>query len=117
MLNHIYINSKLCHISVYHNHSHELILSNSNRSDDYGEANVNVVVPDRITTWMGRGFCTNPRHGAGVSSLFPLKVFAPFYLELELPPALIRGETVPVIVHVFDYLEECMVVSVIFEKK
>ncbi|XP_072038907.1 pregnancy zone protein-like [Amphiura filiformis] len=85
-------------------------------SEEHGEADVNVLVPDRITTWIGRGFCTNTRHGAGVSDLFPLKVFQPFYLELELPPSVIRGEKVPVKVHVYDYLQECMVIKVSLKK-
>ena len=72
---------------------------------------MNVLVPDRITTWIGRGFCTNPKHGAGVSDVFPLRVFQPYNLELELPPSVIRGEKVPVNVLVFEYLPECMVVS------
>ncbi|XP_074650353.1 pregnancy zone protein-like [Tubulanus polymorphus] len=68
--------------------------------------------PDTITEWIGNSFCTNPTSGLGVSHNTKLKTFKPFFASFTLPYSVIRGEKVNILVTVFNYLTECLVIEV-----
>jgi hypothetical protein len=49
--------------------------------------------------------------GFGVAPTAYMTAFQPFFASFTLPYSVIRGEIVPVVVTVFNYLSECLVVS------
>jgi alpha-2-macroglobulin len=66
-----------------------------------------VKVPDTITTWVANGFAMSPQTGLGVADTTSLKAFQPFFIQMTLPYSVIRGEEIPVIVTVFNYVDGC----------
>ena len=73
-------------------------------TDDLGQATVPVQAPDSITTWMLRGVALSQEHGLGIAEA-ELRVFQPFFLEVDLPYAAVRGEEFPVKVALYNYLD------------
>ena len=69
-----------------------------------GTAVVPVEAPDSITTWMLRAVGMSKEHGLGIGES-SLLVFQPFFLTVDLPFSVIRGEELPVKVALFNYLE------------
>ncbi|XP_015784901.1 CD109 antigen isoform X1 [Tetranychus urticae] len=72
------------------------------RSD--GLATFSSNIPDTITSWSVTAFAVDKRTGLGVVEK-PTKVtvFRPFFVKLNLPYSIIRGETVAIQVLVFNY--------------
>ena len=68
-------------------------------------------LPHTLTEWVGSAFCTNAASGLGVSDIATVKTFQPFFVSFTLPYSVIRREKVPVLVTVFNYLSDCLVVS------
>ena len=60
--------------------------------------------PDSITTWKLRAVGISPEHGLGVGEA-DLRVFQPFFLQMDLPYSAIRGEEFPVKVALYNYLD------------
>ncbi|XP_014674821.1 PREDICTED: alpha-2-macroglobulin-like, partial [Priapulus caudatus] len=83
---------------------------------DSGELLVRTEVPDTITDWVGGGFCTSEETGLGISPPFSLRAFQPFFVSYTLPYSVIRGEKVPLIVSVFNYLSECLAISLTLDE-
>ncbi|KAF2974945.1 hypothetical protein EK904_007038 [Melospiza melodia maxima] len=79
--------------------------------NDSGAAELAVTVPDSITDWRAMTFCTSESHGLGISETTNLRSFKPFFVELTLPYSVFRGESFPLKVKVFSYLEQCMVLQ------
>ncbi|XP_009985556.1 PREDICTED: alpha-2-macroglobulin-like protein 1 [Tauraco erythrolophus] len=75
--------------------------------NDLGAAELAVTVPDSITDWRAMTFCTSESHGLGISETTSLRSFKPFFVELTLPYSVFRGESFPLKVKVFSYLEQC----------
>ena len=73
-------------------------------TDDQGQASVPVEAPDSITTWMLRGVALSQEHGLGIAEA-ELRVFQPFFLQVDLPYAAVRGEEFPVKVALYNYLD------------
>ncbi|NXI62426.1 A2ML1 protein, partial [Anseranas semipalmata] len=76
-----------------------------------GSTEVPVTVPDAITEWTAGMFCTAPV-GLGLAPTVTLTAFKPFFVELALPYAVIRGETFTLSATVFNYLRQCLRVQV-----
>uniref|UniRef100_A0A8C7TEY0 Alpha-2-macroglobulin domain-containing protein n=1 Tax=Oncorhynchus mykiss TaxID=8022 RepID=A0A8C7TEY0_ONCMY len=74
-----------------------------------GSADVPLTVPDTITTWETEAFCLAPG-GFGLAPPVEITVFQPFFLELTLPYAIIRGEHFELKATVFNYLSKCIMV-------
>ena len=70
-----------------------------------------VKVPDTITTWYASGFALSPSDGIGVAAPATVKAFQPFFISLTLPYSVIRGEKIKIPATVFNYLDDCLVVS------
>ena len=68
-------------------------------------------LPHSITEWVASAVCTNENTGLGVSPPVTIKAFQPFFASFTLPYSVIRGERLPIKVTVFNYLEDCIVVS------
>jgi uncharacterized protein YfaS (alpha-2-macroglobulin family) len=74
-------------------------------TDDQGRASLDIDLADSITTWRltGSAVSADGRLGA---MLAPLRVFQPFFVDLNLPVALTRGDEVAVPVVVYNYLDK-----------
>ncbi|XP_052791384.1 pregnancy zone protein-like isoform X2 [Mya arenaria] len=79
---------------------------------DTGTMAKQTVMPDTITEWQGNALCSHPSSGVGVSPLTSITGFQPFFASMTLPYSAVRGETLPVTVTVFNYLEECVAMEV-----
>ena len=73
-------------------------------TDDAGSASVTAEAPDSITTWMLRAVGLSKEHGLGIAET-QLRVFQPFFLEVDLPYSAIRGEEFSVKVALHNYLD------------
>ncbi len=80
-------------------------------TDGDGELTERVTVPDSITTWMLRAVAISKEKGLGVAE-DSLVVFQPFFLTIDLPYSVIRGEEFPVRVAVYNYLDSDQEVQV-----
>ncbi|MBM3933172.1 MAG: alpha-2-macroglobulin [SAR202 cluster bacterium] len=69
-----------------------------------GLSTVPVEAPDSITTWKLRAVGISKEHGFGVAES-ELRVFQPFFLQVDLPYSAIRGEEFPVKIALYNYLE------------
>jgi len=63
-------------------------------TDDSGKANLDLIAPDSITTWRLHAVSSSPE-GIGISET-GLTVFQDFFIDPDLPYAVIRGEEFPV---------------------
>lgn len=78
---------------------------------DTGTYSSVVTMPDTITDWEGQAVCVHPEKGIGLSNFTSINTFIPFFLDLTLPPSIKRGETLGVLISVFNYLRDPLPVS------
>jgi hypothetical protein len=73
-------------------------------TDDRGRASLDIDLADSITTWRltASAVTADGRLGAAQSSL---KVFQPFFVDVNLPVALTRGDEIAVPVVLYNYLD------------
>ena len=64
-----------------------------------------VTAPDTITSWSLEGFAVTSQGIAAATSGSQLKVFKPFFVEMRLPYAAVRGEELELIIAVFNYAD------------
>ncbi|XP_035986277.1 CD109 antigen [Fundulus heteroclitus] len=75
---------------------------------------VPLTVPDSITTWTASAFVVSENLGLGITeSAAELTVFQDFFLSLNLPAYIVRGEELVLEVVLFNYLQEDLEVTVI----
>ena len=74
-------------------------------TDERGKATLPVDAPDSITTWMLRAVGLSKEHGLGIGES-QLRVFQPFFLQVDVPYSSIRGEEFPVKMALYNYLDE-----------
>ncbi|KFP85866.1 CD109 antigen, partial [Acanthisitta chloris] len=80
------------------------------------ETTMEVVVPDTITSWVASAFVMSENSGLGVTSApVELEAFQPFFIFLNLPYSVVRGEQFILEVNVFNYLKEEAEVTVILD--
>lgn len=72
-------------------------------TDETGQASLDLNAPDSITTWRLHAVSSGPE-GIGISEA-GLTVFQDFFIDPDLPYAVIRGEEFPVQVQVYNYLD------------
>jgi CD109 antigen len=78
----------------------------TNLISNAGEVTYEAKAPDTITSWIASAFAINEQSGLGVApSTAKLKVFRPFFIRLNLPYSVKRGEKFALQVLVFNYLE------------
>ncbi len=80
-------------------------------TNDEGLATVPVEAPDSITTWVLRAVGLSREHGLGIAES-ELKVFQPFFLQVDLPFSGIRGEVLPAKVALYNYLDSPQTIQV-----
>lgn len=72
-----------------------------------GRHTIHKKVPDTITSWIITGFSLDPISGIGLTKEpRSLEVFQPFFVSLNLPYSVKRGEVISIPVGVFNYLDE-----------
>nr|XP_060608900.1 CD109 antigen [Anolis sagrei ordinatus] len=77
------------------------------------ETTVNVTVPDTITSWVASAFIISENLGFGVIKMpIELEVFQKFFMSLNLPHTVTRGEHFMLEVNVFNYMKENTEVTV-----
>ncbi len=74
-------------------------------TDDNGEVQIEVPLADAITTWRLTASAVTAKGELGGTTV-PLRVFQPFFVELNLPIAMTRGDEVGVPIVVYNYLSE-----------
>jgi hypothetical protein len=79
-------------------------------TDDQGHATLDISLADSITTWRLAASAVTADGRLGSTQL-PLKVFQPFFADLNLPVALTRGDQVGVPVVVYNYLDRPQTVT------
>ncbi|XP_033624111.1 C3 and PZP-like alpha-2-macroglobulin domain-containing protein 8 isoform X2 [Asterias rubens] len=82
-----------------------------NLSSSRSEEQINMRVPDTITTWMTDVIAMSSTHGLGVAKTVPLTTFKNFFVEFTLPYSVIRGEQLRIPVTVYNYLDNCVQVD------
>jgi type II secretory pathway pseudopilin PulG len=84
-------------------------------TDDTGQASLDVPLADSITTWRltASAVTADGRLGSNQSSI---RVFQPFFVDLNLPVALTRGDEVAVPAIVYNYLTEPQQVDLTADK-
>ncbi|XP_031632402.1 CD109 antigen-like, partial [Contarinia nasturtii] len=80
-----------------------------------GVVTLNKKVPDTITSWVMSAFSVNNQFGLGLTK-HPqmLNVFQPFFLSLNLPYSVKRGEVVAVPVVLFNHLNTDVTADIVF---
>jgi uncharacterized protein YfaS (alpha-2-macroglobulin family) len=84
-------------------------------TDENGHADLDIQLADSITTWRlsASAVTGDGRLGAAQSSI---RVFQPFFVDLNLPVALTRGDEVSVPVVVYNYLAKTQSVELKLDK-
>ncbi|XP_070574483.1 CD109 antigen-like [Ptychodera flava] len=94
----------------------ETWLWNDNITDADGQVSFSSQVPDTITSWVVSAFSVSKTAGFGVvPTTSTVKAFKPFFVSLNLPYSIIRGEEVALQAIVFNYMANDMDVSVILD--
>lgn len=72
-----------------------------------GRHTIHKKVPDTITSWVITGFSLDPVTGLGLTKEPKhLQVFQPFFVSIDLPYSIKRGEVLSIPVGVFNYLDD-----------
>jgi CD109 antigen len=69
-----------------------------------GEESIRTKLPDTITSWIASGFSTNPKTGIAIANKTEIKGFKAFFVSMNLPASLIRGEVLVLQAVVSNYL-------------
>lgn len=83
-----------------------------NVSDVTGDAELQLDVPDSITTWITEAIGLSEEKGLGMAKREELRTFKPFFVDFTLPYSVIRGEQTKVPLTVYNYLPTCAEVHV-----
>jgi CD109 antigen len=67
--------------------------------------------PDSITDWIFNAYCLSNEYKIGIAKPVSLNVFQPFFVSVNLPYSVVKGEILPVQASVFNYLNKCLPVS------
>jgi CD109 antigen len=84
-------------------------------TDAAGRLTRRVEAPDSITTWILRAVALSREKGLGISEA-QLRVLQPFFVQVDLPYAVIRGEEFPVRVALYNYTDELQEFTVELEQ-
>jgi CD109 antigen len=71
-------------------------------TDTAGRSTQKLTAPDSITTWMLRSVALSKEKGLGIGEA-ELRVFQPFFLQVDLPYSVIRSEEFPVKIALYNY--------------
>jgi CD109 antigen len=78
---------------------------------------ITALVPDTITSWVASAFALSVDSGLGITpTTSKLTVFQPFFISLNMPYAIIRGEEFALEVTIFNYMPTSLTVLVTLQK-
>ncbi|XP_063973145.1 CD109 antigen-like isoform X2 [Diachasmimorpha longicaudata] len=81
-----------------------------------GETILRKTVPDSITSWVITAFSVDSTYGLGlIEAPRKLKVFKPFFVSVDLPYSVMRGEIVAIPIVVFNYMDRDVTADVTIE--
>uniref|UniRef100_A0A0C9RB01 CD109_0 protein n=1 Tax=Fopius arisanus TaxID=64838 RepID=A0A0C9RB01_9HYME len=81
-----------------------------------GETVLRKSVPDSITSWVITAFSVDSTYGLGlIEAPRKLKVFKPFFISVDLPYSVMRGEIVAIPIVVFNYMDRDITADVTVE--
>ncbi|NXY41112.1 CD109 protein, partial [Ceuthmochares aereus] len=84
-----------------------LWINTKTRYESDTNTTMEVTVPDTITSWVASAFVMSENSGLGVTTTpVELEAFQPFFVFLNLPYSVIRGEQFILEVNIFNYLKE-----------
>ncbi len=83
-------------------------------TNESGEVQLDLTAPDSITTWKLHAVSTS-QQGMGITE-GSLRVFQDFFVEPDLPYAVIRGDRFPMRVGVFNYLDKEQQIRITLEE-
>ncbi|WAQ97872.1 CD109-like protein [Mya arenaria] len=82
-----------------------------------GEARIDTKIPDTITSWVASAFAVHPKSGLGiVPQSATLEAFLHFFVRLDLPYSVVRGEQVILQADVFNFFTIELEVTVTLKK-
>ncbi|MFQ5493777.1 MAG: alpha-2-macroglobulin family protein [Phycisphaerae bacterium] len=79
-------------------------------TDDNGHVSIDIDLADSITTWRVSASAVSAEGSLGGSSS-SIRVFQPFFVDLNLPVALTRGDEITIPVVVYNYLDTAQTVD------
>ncbi|XP_011135984.1 CD109 antigen isoform X2 [Harpegnathos saltator] len=83
-----------------------------------GQIDTRRKVPDSITSWVLTAFSLNDAHGLGlIEEPRKLKVFRPFFISVDLPYSVMRGEIVAIQIAVFNYMNKDLTAEVLLKNE
>jgi uncharacterized protein YfaS (alpha-2-macroglobulin family) len=85
-------------------------------TDAKGEATLSLAMADSITTWRMTAMA-NAKSGAIGDTTSAMKVFKPFFIDLDLPVALIQSDEVTIPVAIYNYLPTAQTIDIQLEDK
>ena len=83
-------------------------------TDEHGEASITLPMADSITTWR-MSMLANSARGLLGSGTAPLRVFQPFFVDIDLPVALTQHDEIAIPVVVYNYLPQAQQVTLTLE--
>ena len=83
-------------------------------TDDNGRVSIDINLADSITTWRVSASAVSAEGSLGGSSS-SIRVFQPFFVDLNLPVALTRGDEITIPVVVYNYLDTGQTVELSLE--
>ncbi|XP_052770025.1 CD109 antigen-like isoform X2 [Mya arenaria] len=95
----------------------ETWLWRSEKVESNGFARIEETVPDTITSWIATAFAVHPDTGLGVApESAQLQVSLPFFVAVNMPYSVIRGEKVILQVNIHNYRAIPLSTHVVLEK-
>ncbi|XP_052132261.1 CD109 antigen [Frankliniella occidentalis] len=95
--------------------AHTWLFANVSSGAD-GRASIRRAVPDSITSWVVTAFAVDPLYGLGLTPQpSKLTVFRPFFVTVDLPYSVVRGEVVSLPIVVFNYMDRDVTAEVTLE--
>jgi uncharacterized protein YfaS (alpha-2-macroglobulin family) len=83
-------------------------------TDNNGKASIDIELADSITTWRLMASAVSGDGQLGATQA-PIRVFQPFFVDLNLPVTLTRGDEVAIPVVVYNYLDRPQTVQLVLE--
>uniref|UniRef100_A0A1B0AER0 TEP1-F n=1 Tax=Glossina pallidipes TaxID=7398 RepID=A0A1B0AER0_GLOPL len=72
-------------------------------------ATITQSIPDTITSWVISAFAVNEKTGLGMTEKpFKINVFQPFFVDVNLPYSVKRGEVIAIPVIIFNYMDKTL---------
>ena len=80
-------------------------------TDEKGEAEINLISPDSITSWGVKALAStiDAQFGAGTKNI---TVFQDFFIEPDIPVSVVRNDRFPLKILIYNYLNESRNISV-----